>query len=621
MGTQARDVWIWDPFDRDKFQHPGELPTNDQAAKSFFVDKIFGPRLAKLSRVTLLDRKGASTMVTREDGKNYEVPTSRVLPWYEGLLVLQELEAFGGRVSWFTQDLRGILDQERTKNRRSYILASSIYVEKKLLDCAVTGASYIDQNDKEHKFRRDKLVAKDQPDEEDAKEGFWKIDDIVGYMPPWEAFCNQRCGLYQEFYQVKWDKFQETDFSNVENGCSDLGSTWEPDECLPPHMDGLRLREKQAWAKRKKDQEYKENLAAAEASKAGKRKEPATPNTQVAERPIKLGRFRQDGKPLIRDMFRLSFGHDFVPPNMDDGSDTIRVGWPKRAEEYPPGFGVADPPGFCHAKCDCMDDGRPQKQWETSKTWLEDPQRTTDALKVIENFLAQTRLVRRRGQVSKQCYLESLQNHQAFADDTQCKSALYLAKEVENQIQRALKDLPLSALMDVKDKVRIPALAFMKPNEDYVPVCFQVSPDSTGRSWAKIGSEDGVLSTVMEPPSSKAPIRLELHHPEALAAVVECLVTTSPKPVWQSGTDSVIKCLFDVTKCKLSRNSRIILQERMSKIYDFVENKVVQDVRFGAWLSCMELTLRLLRSMAFANVVKSEVTSRPPLRAAVARAY
>lgn len=82
---------------------------------------------------------------------------------------------------------------------RSYILASSIYVEKKLLDCAVTGqtglikgsffsarkplchcdlhtpesnslaawvfptpffsegASYIDQNDKEHKFRRDKL--------------------------------------------------------------------------------------------------------------------------------------------------------------------------------------------------------------------------------------------------------------------------------------------------------------------------------------------------------------------------------------------------------------------------------------------------------------------------------
>ena len=29
---------------------------------------------------------------------------------------------------------------------------------------------------------------------------------------------------------------------------------------------------------------------------------------------------------------------------------------------------------------------------------------------------------------------------EAFADDTQCKSALYLAKEVENQIQRALKE-------------------------------------------------------------------------------------------------------------------------------------------------------------------------------------
>ena len=32
-------------------------------------------------------------------------------------------------------------------------------------------------------------------------------------------------------------------------------------------------------------------------------------------------------------------------------------------------------------------------------------------------------------------------------------------------------------------------------------------------------------------------------------------------------------------------------------------------------------SFQITRSMAFANVVKSEVTSRPPLRAAVARAY
>ena len=32
-----------------------------------------------------------------------------------------------------------------------------------------------------------------------------------------------------------------------------LGTTWEPDECLPPHLDDIRLREKRAWIKRRKD--------------------------------------------------------------------------------------------------------------------------------------------------------------------------------------------------------------------------------------------------------------------------------------------------------------------------------------------------------------------------------
>ena len=26
---------------------------------------------------------------------------------------------------------------------------------------------------------------------------FGEVKEVIGFMPPWEAFCNQRCGLYQ----------------------------------------------------------------------------------------------------------------------------------------------------------------------------------------------------------------------------------------------------------------------------------------------------------------------------------------------------------------------------------------------------------------------------------------
>ena len=55
-------------------------------------------------------------------------------------------------------------------------------------------------------------------------------------------------------------------------------------------------------------------------------------------------------------------------------TETPRLAWwnGRPAEEYPKGYGCADPPGFCHERCDCMDDGRPQQPWETHKHWLED---------------------------------------------------------------------------------------------------------------------------------------------------------------------------------------------------------------------------------------------------------
>ena len=77
-------MWIWDPVGGSDFRHPGQLPVEEEAAKAFFVEKLFGPRRCRLSKATVVDRKGGVTMVRREDGSNQEVPVSRVLHWYEG---------------------------------------------------------------------------------------------------------------------------------------------------------------------------------------------------------------------------------------------------------------------------------------------------------------------------------------------------------------------------------------------------------------------------------------------------------------------------------------------------------------------------------------------------------
>lgn len=35
--------------------------------------------------------------------------------------------------------------------------------------------------------------------------------------------------------------------------------------------------------------------------------------------------------------------------------DNVRIGWPLKPTDYPKGYGVADPPGFCLKTCDPVD--------------------------------------------------------------------------------------------------------------------------------------------------------------------------------------------------------------------------------------------------------------------------
>ena len=56
--------------------------------------------------------------------------------------------------------------------------------------------------------------------------GFWKIDKIAGYMPPWEAFLE--FGIYQDFYLVYWQHpFQHVDYCSTENGSCAMAGSYE----------------------------------------------------------------------------------------------------------------------------------------------------------------------------------------------------------------------------------------------------------------------------------------------------------------------------------------------------------------------------------------------------------
>merc|ERR1719330_2139065 len=184
-----------------------------------------------------------------------------ILPWYEGLLLLEELEAPLGKsgrlqAAWLDNNLKTVLEQARGKRRR---LNSSGYIEERLLDTSATGARFVDDTDQEWHYRRKNVKTGETaqlPDSKDG-EGVFGFKEILGYLPPWEAFTNEKCGFYQDFYLVKWQyPFSEVDYSSVENGCPSVqGATWEPDECLPAFLDPLRLAAKRAWVKQRRELE------------------------------------------------------------------------------------------------------------------------------------------------------------------------------------------------------------------------------------------------------------------------------------------------------------------------------------------------------------------------------
>ncbi|CAK0829904.1 unnamed protein product [Prorocentrum cordatum] len=92
---------------------------------------------------------------------------------------------------------------------------------------------------------------------------------------------------------VKWAApYSAVDYASTEVGCPGApGCTWEPDECLPVQLDGLRLAAKRAWLREqlrreeRAEEEHRKRLAVEQAlalaAAAPAEEQPSPPKKRV----------------------------------------------------------------------------------------------------------------------------------------------------------------------------------------------------------------------------------------------------------------------------------------------------------------------------------------------------
>eukprot|EP00747_Dinoflagellata_sp_TGD_P031210 gnl/TRDRNA2_/TRDRNA2_135128_c0_seq2.p1 gnl/TRDRNA2_/TRDRNA2_135128_c0~~gnl/TRDRNA2_/TRDRNA2_135128_c0_seq2.p1 ORF type:complete len:576 (+),score=108.84 gnl/TRDRNA2_/TRDRNA2_135128_c0_seq2:62-1789(+) len=274
-------AWLWGPATGSEAlpRRPEALPDGYfQASEAWFPDLGSGgrgPGFAKIVPVTVrktATHLGVQFALVREEGADgrrepYQVRGDAMIPWYEGCLLLEAMEtAPRSNVDWH-RSLSSILGRERSKAKdRETALSAAAYVKRALMGVAVTGSKYKDEAGKEWNFRRDLqevTQAVCQAEVEEAPGDNFGVREVAGYLPPWEAFCHPRCGIYQDFYLIRWAaRFAAVDYKDTENGAEEPGATWEPDECLPPHLDGMRIAAKRRWLAKqtRKEEDEKEKL-------------------------------------------------------------------------------------------------------------------------------------------------------------------------------------------------------------------------------------------------------------------------------------------------------------------------------------------------------------------------
>lgn len=639
VGT--RDVFVWrDPEDFARSKDPSALPADCKEHDARAASGLWGPRYARIFPGKLLSITGneATVSMFHAPKKAVVVPSTALLLWSEGLLVLDSLSMAEDAAPWF-KELAPLLEQQRARYKNGRI-SSATYVKNKLLTTAVTGPNFVTGDGASFSHRRARMYEEMPKEAVDLEQGYYSVEALTEYMPPWEAFVHPKCGLYQDFYAVRWaGPFQDTDYSDTEQGCDGaVGSTWEPDECLPDDLDQLRIAAKKTWVEKQLQREH-EQLAELElrakwqavdrqvrqrGERGNARFAPKRPLPHPGEEEPAAKRIPHESRlaynplnvPLKDDLWQPHVFSGFLKEGLSEQDTEVHRGWPKKLEEYPDGYLPAMPPGCCSQQCDCMEDwhfGRNFDNSKLSKSWVEVPSKSRLAEQAVDTF-KHWQAVRARGQVTQKWYIEpNLPEDPKPPPEPADNSFVRCVLEA---MREAAQAIPLKALCDEaagsSGLFRALAAAFAKIDEPaYEPLTYKVVD---GPEWLRIAQDTGTAAVEVEllppelltTPGMSVPLRVNLGNITTCGPlpdhVMECRllpqVPESGAQVFATLTERVASMAWDLRSQRL----RDIALDRLALVYDAAKRQVL-GAPAGIWAHAMAEAAASVKAAAFAHVL------------------
>lgn len=675
--------WYWlaagtGPGGSAETRDPAALPGNREEHLRRNERSEWGPKWTQLCPAILRGRKGKQALVTdiAEPAKERELPVSLVLTWYEGLLVLDSIRRSGLQIPWFTEELRAQL-------KEAGVISPATYMSQQLHDQAVTGPEFLTSDGKTSEYRR-KIVPKQDPAEGETKDGWYKVKSLAGYLPPWEAFIHPKCGIYQDFYMVQWDSpDDQTDYRDTEFGGDAVGTTWEPDECLPDELDNLRLRQKSSWLGQQRSKEAHAEPAgqadskrrsegapeAAKAAKVHRTEEPAAsagrkqdpegapgtggPAASAERRQHPEGAPRVSRAPggedaagratpasgparggpgtWLADLMGKA-AHDPDPKlTVNDPEANIRIGWPVKEADYPPGHGAATPPGCCERSCTCMED------WHIGvsnigapRPWAGDHGRTQQAQQALETFARRADIVARRGLVSGRSFLEAIKVSAPSARHAEANTAVDFLNLATLCLKESAKAVPLQSLRAPphgsgmgKGVFRHFSIAFnlREPVQmqdggrshrwttgPYMPMTFALG---TAPKWIQVSRQTGDVAVV----ESKLPefdpgqgqmiqVGVVLSNFRSEDATMNCMVDVlRPENYGDNTLLTWTQQLSQQLDAVRPPTLVTLLRETMGPVYDFTESKPREGITFGLWVEVVSKAAALARAFSVAHAL------------------
>lgn len=614
-------------FWREKGGGPGQvldasaIPESEADFQKRYVQGNNGPWWAQLVGPCSLQGKQGAKITLQVTGTNEELTLDahELVPKNEGLYVLDAMSSWKEKPEWFSP-LEVFLRAAKSEQKAG-VLKSSIYFLQKILEKQfITGPSFGTPGGVEiHHRRMDKDFFTGQPEKGVPGTETFEVESLQGFMPAWEAFVHPKCGLYQDFYLVHWAApYDKQDFSQAENGSDKPGCTWEPDQSLPWDLDQLRLGVRRQWCeqRRKREQELEKKYEEEKVQKAAAATAAAA--KAAAEPPSKKRRFNDECQ--CKDVFAAnSTMHGFALYAQLKQESDIKNMWPKHPKDFPPGYGSAEPPGYC-TNCNCMEDWHlGQLDPFANKAWIYDQERDTAVYKALDAFTAQMHIVSKRGAVSKKHYLEAVAGPGQPPNQADAEMASLFSDGAFEMLRHVAKNIPFYLFADPNDaKTRKSLVTALTPAFSHLGSTFgpQQYRYVEQYDWMQIDPESGEIVLLKDIAAPRANIKLSIklanyniQHPQMIAEMedMDLVVDVSLRP---QRVAAMLKSLFQTLNEQLNKITRVfrgrlhtLMADRLLPVFDSQTEQYKDDVSFIDWVSAVNEAACLARLSARSHVI------------------